>query len=59
MCGFLVFVSTDGTVAVDALAVALDLLRHRGPDETTLQVDGGAAFGFQRLAIVVQLGGYL
>ncbi|MET7420265.1 asparagine synthase (glutamine-hydrolyzing) [Dactylosporangium sp. NPDC005555] len=55
MCGFLVFVSADGAageVATDELAAALDLLRHRGPDETTLHVEGGAAFGFQRLAIV-------
>ncbi|WP_326999678.1 asparagine synthase (glutamine-hydrolyzing) [Dactylosporangium sp. NBC_01737] len=52
MCGFLVFVSTDGTVATEELAAALDLLRHRGPDETSLHVDSGAAFGFQRLAIV-------
>ena len=55
MCGFLVFVSNDGiigTAETGELAAALDLLRHRGPDETTLHVDGGVAFGFQRLAIV-------
>ncbi len=55
MCGFLVFVSNGGTVGAaetDELSAALDLLRHRGPDERTLRVDGGTAFGFQRLAIV-------
>ncbi|MGI5184689.1 asparagine synthase (glutamine-hydrolyzing) [Dactylosporangium sp. CA-152071] len=52
MCGFLVFISASGEVETDRLAEALDLLRHRGPDETTLHVEDGAAFGFQRLAIV-------
>ncbi|GAA3218150.1 asparagine synthase (glutamine-hydrolyzing) [Dactylosporangium siamense] len=46
------FLSEDGTVVADDLAAALDLLRHRGPDETSLRVDDGVAFGFQRLAII-------
>ncbi|MEV6932646.1 asparagine synthase (glutamine-hydrolyzing) [Dactylosporangium sp. NPDC051485] len=52
MCGLLVFLSADGTADRPALAAALERLRHRGPDETSMVAEDGVVFGFARLAIV-------
>ncbi|MFI5910253.1 asparagine synthase (glutamine-hydrolyzing) [Dactylosporangium sp. NPDC051541] len=52
MCGLLVFLSCDGTADQSALAAALDRLKHRGPDETSMAAVDGVVFGFTRLAII-------
>ncbi|MBV1851579.1 asparagine synthase (glutamine-hydrolyzing) [Catellatospora tritici] len=54
MCGFVVFISASGQVEVcDAVAAGLDLIRHRGPDDTVVTVpQPGLTMGFQRLAII-------
>ena len=54
MCGLLGFLSNDGTAKEvrDDLAAALDLARHRGPDEGGTQADEDTVLGFRRLSII-------
>ena len=54
MCGLLGFLSNDGTAKEvrDDLAAALDLCRHRGPDEAGTWHDDDVVFGFNRLSII-------
>ena len=54
MCGLLGFLSNDGTAKEvrDDLAAALDLARHRGPDEGGTQGDEDTVLGFRRLSII-------
>ena len=53
MCGLLGFLSNDGTAKAvrDDLAAALDLCRHRGPDEGGTW-DDDTVLGFNRLSII-------
>ncbi len=55
MCGILAFFSSHGVVDgfQPRLADALELLHHRGPDDTGVQVvDNDAIFAHKRLAII-------
>ncbi|CAN5865059.1 asparagine synthase (glutamine-hydrolyzing) [soil metagenome] len=54
MCGLLGLVSGGGQAKsrVDAIADAMHLLRHRGPDETEIWADDDAVLAFQRLSII-------
>ncbi|HEX6970201.1 MAG TPA: asparagine synthase (glutamine-hydrolyzing) [Micromonosporaceae bacterium] len=60
MCGLLAFFSAHGDAAAhrDAIADALELMHHRGPDHTGIEVvsaEGGgtdAVFGHKRLSII-------
>ena len=54
MCGLLGFLSNDGTAKEvrDDLAAALDLCRHRGPDEGGTLHDEDTVLGFRRLSII-------
>lgn len=59
MCGFLGYLGTNPISSFHMLEVAagLELLDHRGPDDTVLtQVGEHTAVGFKRLAIVDQVG---
>ena len=54
MCGLLGFLSNDGRAKEvrDDLASALDLARHRGPDEGGTLHDEDTVLGFRRLSII-------
>ncbi|MDQ3456379.1 MAG: hypothetical protein M3513_13180, partial [Actinomycetota bacterium] len=54
MCGLLGFISGEGAAKarMDAIADAMHLLRHRGPDETEIWADDDAVLAFQRLSII-------
>ncbi len=53
MCGLAVFISSrPGAGQPPAFAAALELMHHRGPDDTRVEVRDGMAFGFKRLAII-------
>ena len=59
MCGIAGFVSLDGGAPDPArLAAMIATLRHRGPDDTGLLVDGPAAIGAARLSIIDVAGGH-
>ena len=54
MCGLLGFLSNDGSAKEvrDDVASALDLARHRGPDEGGTLHDEDTVLGFRRLSII-------
>ncbi len=54
MCGLLGFLSGDGQAKarVDQISEAMQLVRHRGPDETTVWSDDDVVLAFQRLSII-------
>jgi asparagine synthase (glutamine-hydrolysing) len=58
VCGLSVFVSSHPTAGMpdeessSAFAGALELIDHRGPDDTQIEFSNGLAFGFKRLAII-------
>jgi asparagine synthase (glutamine-hydrolysing) len=54
VCGLLGFLSNDGNAKEvrDELASALDLARHRGPDEGGTLHDEDTVLGFRRLSII-------
>ncbi|MFL6128045.1 MAG: asparagine synthase (glutamine-hydrolyzing) [Mycobacteriales bacterium] len=54
MCGLLGFLSNDRSAKEvrDDLAAALDLMRHRGPDEGGTLHDEDTVLGFRRLSII-------
>jgi asparagine synthase (glutamine-hydrolysing) len=54
VCGLLGYLSSDGTAKElrDDLAGALELVRHRGPDEGGTWHDDDAVLGFRRLSII-------
>ncbi|MEV4137655.1 asparagine synthase (glutamine-hydrolyzing) [Dactylosporangium sp. NPDC049742] len=59
MAGLLTFVSARGRAAAhrDAVVDALELLRHRGPDDTNVVVTDDVVFGADRLAVRDLTGG--
>jgi asparagine synthase (glutamine-hydrolysing) len=59
MAGLLTFVSARGRAAGhrDAVVDALELLRHRGPDDTNVVVTDDVVFGADRLAVRDLTGG--
>jgi asparagine synthase (glutamine-hydrolysing) len=55
MCGLLTFISSRGDAASrrDAIALALESLHHRGPDDTGVEVVGSdVVFAHKRLSII-------
>src|SRR5215470_12265908 len=59
MCGIAGFVSLNGATAdAGRLAAMIRTLRHRGPDDTGLFVDGPAALAAARLSIIDVAGGH-
>ena len=52
MCGIIGTIRTDEPVNEQRLADARDLMKHRGPDNVGLSVEGPCGFGFRRLAIL-------
>lgn len=56
ICGFLAF-DDDADRAAAAVAHAVDLLRHRGPDGSGVFRDGSLALGHTRLSIIDVEGG--
>jgi asparagine synthase (glutamine-hydrolysing) len=55
MCGVLVFISDVGAAGAqrDAIAVALESMHHRGPDETGVEAFGNdVVFAHKRLSII-------
>ena len=59
MCGIAGFVSlTGGQPDRSRLAAMIATLRHRGPDETGLTIDGPAALSAARLSIIDVAGGH-
>ncbi len=54
MCGLFGYLSNDGTAKElrDDIAAALELARHRGPDEGGTQGDADTVLGFRRLSII-------
>jgi asparagine synthase (glutamine-hydrolysing) len=54
MCGLLTYVSArrHAETLRDGLAHALEMIHHRGPDETGLVGDEDIQFGFKRLSII-------
>jgi asparagine synthase (glutamine-hydrolysing) len=55
MCGVLLFISDAGSAAHqrDAVALALESLHHRGPDDTGVELVGSdVIFGHKRLSII-------
>jgi asparagine synthase (glutamine-hydrolysing) len=59
MCGIAGFVSLTGAAPnPERLAAMIRTLRHRGPDDTGLFVDGPAAIGAARLSIIDVAGGH-
>ena len=59
MCGIAGFASTTGARAdATKLATMIATLRHRGPDDTGLFVEGPAAIGAARLSIIDVAGGH-
>ncbi len=59
MCGIAGVLHFDGTQADPALLRRMIAqLRHRGPDESGIHVDGGAGLGHARLSIIDLSGGH-
>jgi asparagine synthase (glutamine-hydrolysing) len=52
MCGIAGFVLRDGEAQLPALAEMCARIRHRGPDDEGLYVDGPCAIGMRRLSII-------
>ncbi|MEN3359027.1 MAG: hypothetical protein V7637_3009 [Mycobacteriales bacterium] len=54
MCGLFGYLSNDGTAKElgDEIGAALELARHRGPDEGGTQGDTDTVLGFRRLSII-------
>ncbi|GAB3657360.1 asparagine synthetase B family protein [Glycomyces tarimensis] len=53
MCGFVVRVSAEADPGGPALAELLEMLHHRGPDETAVDPEGPSVrMGFKRLSII-------
>ncbi|QGN57947.1 asparagine synthase (glutamine-hydrolyzing) [Nostocoides sp. HKS02] len=58
MCGISGAVHPDPRVRRDALCAALDVLEHRGPDESATYEEGLTALGMTRLAVIDLDGGH-
>jgi asparagine synthase (glutamine-hydrolysing) len=60
MCGITGIVQSDRGVRVseDALRAMCAAIRHRGPDDTGVFIDGGVGLGMTRLSIIDVAGGH-
>ena len=52
MCGIIGQVGYDGLPELDGVQQAMDLMQHRGPDDSGLDRIGASLFGFRRLSII-------
>jgi asparagine synthase (glutamine-hydrolysing) len=52
MCGIAGFVLRDGKAELSAVRAMCDQIRHRGPDDEGIYVDGGCGIGMRRLSII-------
>ena len=53
MCGFVAMLALEGAKPDPVrLARMTDILRHRGPDDDGISIDGSVGFGFRRLSIL-------
>lgn len=52
MCGIAGFVLRDGRAETGAVRAMCDQIRHRGPDDEGIHVDGGCGIGMRRLSII-------
>src|SRR5919198_3271172 len=57
MCGIAGKIHYGGAVERDLLERMSEVMRHRGPDERGVYVDGGVGLAMQRLAIIDVAGG--
>jgi asparagine synthase (glutamine-hydrolysing) len=52
VCGIVGICLRDGAASRERLDAAMDLVRHRGPDESGIHLDGPAGLGHRRLSII-------
>jgi len=52
MCGIAGFVLREGKAEPGAVRAMCDQIRHRGPDDEGIYVDGGCGIGMRRLSII-------
>jgi asparagine synthase (glutamine-hydrolysing) len=52
MCGIAGFVLRQGLAEPSAVRAMCDQIRHRGPDDEGLHIDGGCGIGMRRLSII-------
>ena len=52
MCGIAGFFLQNGRACVDDVRRMTDLIRHRGPDDEGIYVDGACGIGMRRLSII-------
>jgi asparagine synthase (glutamine-hydrolysing) len=53
MCGIVGIINKDGTTVEPSVISAMThVIRHRGPDDDGVFVDGKVGFGFKRLSII-------
>src|SRR5215212_997351 len=52
MCGIAGFVYLNRPAERPLIQAMLDDIRHRGPDDEGIHIDGGAAIGMRRLSII-------
>src|SRR6202040_4320979 len=51
-CGIAGFLLRNGAAQTAAVRAMCDRIRHRGPDDEGIHVDGGCGIGMRRLSIV-------
>ncbi|GBR73587.1 asparagine synthetase B [Candidatus Termititenax aidoneus] len=52
MCGIATIISKHSEASAGSLRQMLELIKHRGPDDTGIFIDGRVALGHNRLAII-------
>src|SRR5919109_1604256 len=52
MCGIAGFVLREGSAEASLVRSMCDRMRHRGPDDEGIHVDGGCGIGMRRLSII-------
>src|SRR5262245_33554038 len=52
MCGIAGFLLRDATAGRDLVERMCEQIRHRGPDDEGIHIDGGCAIGMRRLSIL-------
>jgi asparagine synthase (glutamine-hydrolysing) len=60
MCGIVGLLRVDGSrlESADIVALMRDSLRHRGPDDAGIHLDGAIGLGFRRLSVIDIPGGH-
>lgn len=52
MCGIAGFLLREGRAEASVVRAMCDQIRHRGPDDEGIYIDGGCAIGMRRLSII-------